>query len=169
MPVLSKEVCGWIYSVWPSWALESQNASTGNSVYWSLGHSSRSSFHRIVFFPNLKHNFIAYRSSKVQIAFMKFTRVYSNSCCICSFEPEILKMCPSTHKMYSNDIQNFQVYTTIFNACTKKSGNLLNAPRIQNNIECYMLYSIKLYPSWHICCLLPKDFWNLIDVSPYLV
>ena len=50
----------------------SQHASTGNSVYWSLGHSSRSTFHRIAFFPRSKQNFIAYRSSKVQIAFLKF-------------------------------------------------------------------------------------------------
>ena len=32
--------------------------------------------------------------------------------------------------MYSNNILNFQESMTILNACTKKSGNLLNAPRI---------------------------------------
>ena len=32
--------------------------------------------------------------------------------------------------MYSNNIVNFQESTTILNACTKKSGNLLKAPRI---------------------------------------
>ena len=69
----SSKVCRWICSVWPSWVWESQHASTGNSVSWSLGHSSRSSFHRMAFFPRLKHNFIAYRSSKVQIAYLKFT------------------------------------------------------------------------------------------------
>ena len=53
-----------------------------------------------------------------------FSRVYSNSCCSCSFEPEIVKIGRSSHKMYSNNILNF---TTILNACTKKSGNLLNA------------------------------------------
>ena len=42
----SSKVCGWICSVWPSWVWESQHASTGNSVSWSLGHSSRSSFYR---------------------------------------------------------------------------------------------------------------------------
>ena len=31
--------------------------------------------------------------------------------------------------MYSNNIENFQESTTILNACTKKSGNLLNTPR----------------------------------------
>ena len=42
----SSKVCGWICSVWSSWVWKSQHASTGNSVSWSLGHSSRSSFHR---------------------------------------------------------------------------------------------------------------------------
>ena len=69
------KVCGWICSVWPSWVRESQHASTGNSVSWSLGHSSRSSFHCMAFFPSLKQNIIAYRSYKVQIAFLKFTRL----------------------------------------------------------------------------------------------
>ena len=32
--------------------------------------------------------------------------------------------------MYSNNIENFQESTTILNACTKKSGSLLNAPRL---------------------------------------
>ncbi len=31
--------------------------------------------------------------------------------------------------MYSNNILYFQESTTILNACTKKSGNLLKAPR----------------------------------------
>ena len=72
----------------------------------------------------------------VQIAFSKFTcsdnqavcRVYSNCCCSCSFEAEIIKISQSSHKMYSNNILNFQECTTILNACTKKSGNLLKAP-----------------------------------------
>ena len=50
----SSKVCGWICSVWPSWVWESQHASTWNSVSWSLGHSSRSSFHRMAFFSNFK-------------------------------------------------------------------------------------------------------------------
>ena len=69
----SSKVYGWICSVRPSWVWNSQHVSTGNSVSRSMGHSSTSSFHRIAFFPSLKQNFIAYRSSKVQIAFLKFT------------------------------------------------------------------------------------------------
>ena len=55
--------------------------------------------------------------------------MYSDSCCSCSFEREIIKIGQSSHKMYSNNILNFQESTTILNACTKKSGNLLKAPR----------------------------------------
>ena len=100
-------------------------------------------FHTL-FFPSLKQNFIAYRSSKVssrldcifeirQLWQSGFSRVYSNSCCSCSFEPEIKKIGQSSHKIYSNNILNFQVSTTILNACTKKSGNLLNAPHISSS------------------------------------
>ena len=56
--------------------------------------------------------------------------MYSNCCCSCSFELEIIKVGQSSHKMYSNKILNFQESTTILNACTKKSGNLLKAPHI---------------------------------------
>ena len=57
----------------------------------------------LVFFLSLKQNFIAYHSSKVssrpdcifeihQLWLLGFSRVYSNSCCSCSFEPEIIKI-----------------------------------------------------------------------------
>ena len=52
------------------------------------------------FFPSLKHNLVAYRSSKVssspdcifeihQLWQSGFSRVYSNCCCSCPFEAEI--------------------------------------------------------------------------------
>ena len=92
----------------------------------------------VAFFPS--ENFIAYRSSKVssrpdcifeihKLWQSGFSRAYSNSWCSCSFKPEIIKIGKSSHKMYSNNIVNFQESTTILNACTKMSGNLLNAPR----------------------------------------
>ena len=59
-------------------------------------------------------------------------RVCSNSCCSCSFEAEIIKIGQSSHKMYSNNIENFQVSTTTLYACTKRSGNLLKPPRRWN-------------------------------------
>ena len=95
----------------------------------------------MAFFLSLKHNFIAYRSSKVssrpdcifeihQLWQSGFSRVYSNCCCSCSFEREIIKIGQSSHKMYSNNILNFQESMTILNACTKMFGNLLKAPHI---------------------------------------
>ena len=85
------------------------------------------------FFPSLKHNFIAYHSSKVsnyifeihQLWQSGFSWVYSNCCCSCSFEPEIIKIGQLSHKMYSNDILTFQESMTILNACTKKVWKLI--------------------------------------------
>ena len=51
--------------------------------------------------------------------------VYSNCCCSCSFEGEILKICQSSHKTYSNNIVNFQESMTILNAHTKKVWKLI--------------------------------------------
>ena len=39
----------------------------GRKAVWSIPYVS------VAFFPSLKHNLIAYLSSKVQIAFLKFT------------------------------------------------------------------------------------------------
>ena len=80
---------------------------------------------------SLKQNFIAYRSSKVssspdcifeihQLWQSGFSRVYSNSCCSCSFEAEIIKIGQSSHQMFSNNILIVQESTIILNACTKK-------------------------------------------------
>ena len=55
-----------------------------------------------------------------------FSRVYSNSCCSCSFEPESIKIGQSSHKLYCNNIVNFQESTAILNACTKKIWQLIN-------------------------------------------
>ena len=54
-----------------------------------------------------------------------FSRVYSNSCCSCSFESEIIKIGQSSHKKYSNNILNFQESMTILNACTKKVWKII--------------------------------------------
>ena len=87
-------------------------------------------------FTSLKQNFIAYHSSKVssrpdcifeidQLWQSGFSRVYSNSCCSCWFEPEIIKIGQSSHTMYSNNILNLQESTTILNAHTKKVCKLI--------------------------------------------
>ena len=51
--------------------------------------------------------------------------MYSTSYCSCSFEAEIIKIGQSSHKMYSNNIVNFQESTTILNTCTKKVGKII--------------------------------------------
>ena len=91
----------------------------GRKAVWNIPCVSVASF-----FPSLKQNFIAYRSFKVssrldcifethQLWQSDFSRVYSNCCCSCSFEPDIIKIGQSSHKMYSNNIVNFHESTTI--------------------------------------------------------
>ena len=69
----------------------------GQKAVWSIPYVFAA------FFPSLKQNFIAYRSSKVssrpdwifeihQMWQSGFSRVYSNCCCSCSFEREIINI-----------------------------------------------------------------------------
>ena len=69
----------------------------GRKAVWSIPYVF------VAFFPSLKQNFIAYRSFKVswrpdcifeiqQLWQSGFSRVYSNCCCSCSFEAEIIKI-----------------------------------------------------------------------------
>ena len=61
----------------------------GQKAVWSIPYIS------VAFFPSLKQNFIAYRSSKMSDCIFEihqlwqsgFSRVYSNSCYSYSFEP----------------------------------------------------------------------------------
>ena len=116
----------------------------GRKAVWTISYVS------VAFFPSLKHNFIAYRSSKVsdcifeihQLWQSDFNRVYSNCCCSCWFEREIIKIGQSSHKMYSNNVLNFQESTTILNACTKKVWKLIESTT-------YFLWS--LYQSFGDC------------------
>ena len=104
-------------------------------------------------FPNLKQKFIAYRSSSrpdcifeiQQLWQSGFSRVYSNCCFSCSFEPEIIKIVQSYHKIYIKNILNFQESTTNLDTCVKKSGNLLKAPRI------YIYIYIYIYINHFVC------------------
>ena len=122
----------------------------GRKAVWSIPYVS------VAFFPSLKHNFIAYHSSKVssrpdyifeihQLWQSGFSSVYSNSYCSCWFEPEIIKIGHSSHKTYSNDIVNFQVSTIILNANMKKSGNLSYAPRARVCALPYKYISISVW------------------------
>ena len=102
----------------------------GPKAVWTIPYVS------VAFFPSLKQNFIAYRSSKVssrpdsifeidQLWQSGFSRLYSNCYCSCWFETEIIKIGQSSHKMYSNKILNSQESTTILNAHTKKAWKLI--------------------------------------------
>ena len=115
---------------------------------WCSSHArwpKRSLKHSIRFcgiFPGLKYNFIAYCSFKISDCIFEthklwlsgFSRVYSYCCFSCSFEPEIIKIGLSHHKMYSNNILNVQESSTILGTHTKKSGNLSYALRIYLSI-----------------------------------
>ena len=92
----------------------------------------------VAFFPSLKQNLIAYHSSKVSswpdcifeiylVWQSGVRRVYSNCCCSCSFEVEIIKIGQSSHKMYSNNIVNFQESMAILNASTKEVWKLIES------------------------------------------
>ena len=97
------------------------------------GRKQSEAFHMFLwhFYSSLKQNFIAYHSSKVssrpdcsfethQLWQSGFSSVYSNCCCSCLVKAEIIEIRQSSHKMYSNNILNFQESATIVNACTKK-------------------------------------------------
>ena len=96
----------------------------------------------VVFLPSLKQYFIVYRSSKVsdcifgihQLWQSGFSRVYSNCCWRCSFEPEIRKIGQSSHNMYSNNILNFQESKTILNTHTKIVWKLIESTTYNNQI-----------------------------------
>ena len=91
----------------------------GRISVWSIPYVS------VTFCPSLKHNFIVYRFSLRpgcifeihQLWQSGFSRVYSNSCCSCSFESEIITIGQLSHR---NNILNFQESPTISNACTKR-------------------------------------------------
>ena len=91
----------------------------------------------------LKQNFIAYSSSKVsdfifevrQLCESGFSRVYSNFCCSCSFEPETIKIGQLSHKMYGNNILNFQDSTIILNAHTIKVRKFIVCTLYNNYLD----------------------------------
>ena len=129
-------------------------------------------------FLSLKQNFIAYCSSKVsshpdcifeihQLWQSDFSRVYSNSSCSCWFEPEIIKIGQSSHKMYSNNILNFQVSTTILNACTKIVWKHIEGTTY--NIACWFsTIHYTMIASLTQTCVLKTEWIRIIDTIYYL-
>ena len=124
--IIPHKLLAFLESLLPLKKTDARLMQDGPKSVWSIPYVS------VAFFPSLKHNFIAYHSSNVssrpdcifeihQLWQSGFSWVYSNCCSSCSFEPEIIKISQSSHKMYSNNIVNFQKSTPISNACTKKS------------------------------------------------
>ena len=69
-----------------------------------------------------------------------FRRVYSNCCCSYSFEPEIIKIGLSSHKMHRNNILNFQESMTILNAHKKKVWKLIVCTLYVHTRICIHIY-----------------------------
>ena len=90
-----------------------------------------------------------------------FSRVYSNSCCSCSFEAEIIKLGQSFYKMYSNHIVNFQESMTISNAYRKKVWKLIICPTYV-----YIYIYIYIYICIYICIYIYM-FINLMQMKNY--
>ncbi len=136
--ILSAWICIWVYKnptqtprlPWISYATQKLMLDSCKMV-----EKQSEAFHR-AFFPSLKQNFVSYRSSKVSDCIFEiyqlwqsgFSRMYSNCYCSCSFEPEVIEIGQSSHKMYSNNILNYQESTTILNAHTKKGWKLIVCP-----------------------------------------
>ena len=101
----------------------------GPKVVWSILYVS------VAFFPSLKQNFIAYRSSKVSDCILKFTNCNNHGLVGCipiaavavSFEAEIIKIGQSSHKMYRTvfDIESVLTlnWIVIYN-CLNKLNSL---------------------------------------------
>ena len=137
---------------------------------WSIPYVS------VAFFPSLKQQFycniVLLKCPHVQIAFFEihqpwqsgFSRVYSNCCCSCWFEPEIIKTGQSSHKMYSNNILNFQESTTILNACTKKVWKLIEVSMyIKLSVFRYLVIKFLFCLVWFV------EFYGISTLVGYLM
>ena len=83
--------------------------------------------------------------------------MYSNCCCRCSFELEIIKIGQSSHKMYSNNIVNSRVYDK-FKFLYKKVWKLIECTMCVCVCVCVCIYIyIYIYIYTHkctsICCV----------------
>ena len=109
----------------------------------------------------LWQNCIAYRSSKVldcifeihQLWHSGFSRVYSNCCYSCSFEPDTERIGQTSHKIYTNNILNYQESTTILNAHTKKVWKLIACTSYKYKHEFFSIKFFKVLSSLQISAL----------------
>ena len=122
----------------------------------------------VAFFLSLKHNVIAYHSSKVssrpdcifeihQVWQSGFSRVYSSCCCSCLFVTEIIKIGQSSHKMYSNNIVNCQESTTILYACPRNVCKPIEGTTHTHTHTHIYLYIEEIKESRYYNGLYPED------------
>ena len=133
LPHLSSSLTDFLPSLnlWCHSKTDARFRQDSRKAVWSIPYVSVAAF-----FPSLKQNFIAYCSSNVSDCIFEihqlwqsgFSRVYSNCICSCWFEPEIIKIGLSSHKVYSNNILNVQESTTILNAHRKNVWKLIVCP-----------------------------------------
>ena len=130
----------------------------GQKAVWSIPCAS------VAYFPSLKQNFIAYRSSKVssrpdcifeiqQQWQSGFSMVYSNCCCSCWSESEIIKIGQSSHKLYSNNSEFSRV-------CDK-----FKCP-YEKGLQTYWRYLVRAYIVLSRQCIspIPLTLTNLFPI-----
>ena len=106
----------------------------------------------MAFFPSLKQNVIAYRFSKVSDCIFEIYELRQTGFSS-SFEPEIIRIGQSSHKMYINKILNFQEVYDNSKYLYEKSLETSYAPRIC--IHTSLSLSIHIY----ICaCIFSLNF-----------
>ena len=119
------------------------------SIRWSKS-SLKHSIRFCGIFPSLKQNIIAYHSSKLsscldcifeihQLWQSGLGRVYSNCRCSCSFEPEIIKIGQSSHKMYSNKHSEFSRVYNNFKCPYEKSRETYRMHLVYSIINLFYL------------------------------
>ena len=92
-----------------------------------------------------------------------FSRVYSNCCCSRSFEPEIIKNGQSSHKMYRNNIVNFEESTTILKP-VPKSLDIYWIPSVYIYIYiCVCVCVCVCVVIAHLCCFKEDAESNVYD------
>ena len=103
----------------------------GQKSVWRIPYVS------VAFFPSSKQNFISYRSSIVfsrPDCIFEIHQLWQSGFCRCiPIAAEVVHLNLKSKQLVSHLIRcilNCQESTTILNACTKKSGNLLNDPHI---------------------------------------
>ena len=105
----------------------------GRKAVWSIPYVS------VVYFPSLKHNFIAYRSSKVSSrpdCIFEIPSCDNQSLVGCiPIAPVAVHLNLKSEKLVSRLKRCIAITYGILNACTKKSGNLLKVPRINISLS----------------------------------